>query len=148
MVEDEIDDLADHDDYRQDPSWRMENIKELVSKDRSDTDIIVQHPIRESAPEESDVKYFETMGLSVGPPSPKGVFTISNTSVDTQVTERFVALDVGMVDDLIDALEEVKARHAGDETFTCPCCETRLAYPNELEQKDDHFVCPECEYHL
>lgn len=135
-------------DYRNDPRWRMDNLERLATKSREDAGVIVQHPIREEADEGSDVEYIETMGLSVSAPTPTGAFTIQNTSSDSNLVERFVALDVEMIDLLISALEEVKSRHEDDGTFACPCCENEYDFPEELDQDEHGFNCPDCGYLL
>jgi len=97
-----------------DPEWRMQNILKYATEKREDTDVIVQHPVREESPESVDAEFVEVMGLSVGS-NGNGVVTIQNTTSDTSMTERFVAFDAELIDGLVQALEDVKRRENTDE---------------------------------
>ena len=72
--------------------------------------IDVQRPYREPAPEGSKVTAVETMGVRVQAAPEHGTVTIANTSSDTDLSSRFAAFDVDLVDDVIEALEQVKTQ--------------------------------------
>ena len=143
-------------DYRGSPLWRMKNIGEVATRRRPDTDIIVQHPVREEAGPDSDVEYIETLGLSVSQASISGTVTVQNTQADSTATTRFVAFDVGMVDDLIVALKRVKATYesgevfdAEAEMFVCPGCKYPTPYDDlDVAEEFQGLRCPECAYIL
>lgn len=82
----------------------------VVPEKRDDAPVVVQEPSREEAPEESRVNAVVTMGVSVQPPGENhSSVTIANTKMNDH-TQRFAAFDVDLIDDVIDALEEVKER--------------------------------------
>lgn len=140
--ENSLADFLENNDYRENERWE---IRQLATKKRDDAGIIIQHPIREEG-EDNDI--IETMGLSVSAPTPTGVVTLQNTSAESSLAERFVAFDVELIDDIIDALEEVKERHDSSEEFTCPCCAETFDFPDELGEEEYGYVCPECDYLL
>lgn len=113
---DDTDDTGQTDCGVEGDEFAVGNVVDRVTEQREDTSIVVQHPVTEEVPDEADVdaEYVQTMGLSVTPPQGGDVVVVQNTSADTQFTDRFVAFDVALIDDLIEALVEAKVRHGGE----------------------------------
>jgi hypothetical protein len=96
-------------------SGETEWIGQTAPAKRASAPIVVQPPRREPVPESDqsilNVQAVETMGVSVLPPTfDEPTVTVANTSTETEYSDRFVAFDASLLDDLIDALEEAKRR--------------------------------------
>lgn len=86
-------------------------IGQVVPKKIDGPSIDVQRPYRESVGGEN-VKAIETMGVRVQVDRETDTVTVANTSTDTDLSSRFAAFDVSLIDDVIQALEEMQDRFA------------------------------------
>lgn len=84
--------------------WVQQRAPKYTNTDDGD----ILEPRREPAPEDASAEYIETVGLVVMPPDgDHSTLTIAHTTVNSNHSTQFVAVDSNLVDDLISAVRSV-----------------------------------------